>query len=314
MPACVQVKLKNAWARLAFSRFGQREAEMKGLPAGFIPHAVDMNVFRPRDRALARKSLSIPVDAFVVGMVAANQFLPSRKALPQSLDAFAAFRRKHPKAILYLHTAATAEPMPGVNLPRLAAALGISDAVMMADQYQVAMGVADSHMAEIYSAFDVLLAASMGEGFGLPILEAQACGCPVISGNWTSMPEHTFSGELIPESKAERFWTAQESWQFLPHVSGIVEALEAVYGRETSRESEVEAVRDAVRHLDVEAVVDRSWKPALREIETRIREEAEASAAVALAAEACSKDAGSSPARESKLNLAPSARHEVTPS
>lgn len=42
---------------------------------------------------------------------------------------------------------------------------------------------------EIYNAADVLLAPSLYEGFGLTILEAMACGTPVITANVSSLPE-----------------------------------------------------------------------------------------------------------------------------
>lgn len=41
----------------------------------------------------------------------------------------------------------------------------------------------------LYSAATLLLYSSLYEGFGLPILEAQACGTPVITSNVSSMPE-----------------------------------------------------------------------------------------------------------------------------
>ena len=40
-----------------------------------------------------------------------------------------------------------------------------------------------------YNVAKVFVYPSLYEGFGLPILEAQACGCPVITSNVSSMPE-----------------------------------------------------------------------------------------------------------------------------
>ena len=44
-------------------------------------------------------------------------------------------------------------------------------------------------LVKIYNAADVLLAPSLYEGFGLTILEAMACGAPVVAANVTSIPE-----------------------------------------------------------------------------------------------------------------------------
>lgn len=47
----------------------------------------------------------------------------------------------------------------------------------------------DSMLIKLYSAADVLLAPSLYEGFGLTVLEAMACGTPVITSNVSSLPE-----------------------------------------------------------------------------------------------------------------------------
>lgn len=49
--------------------------------------------------------------------------------------------------------------------------------------------VATSQLVELLSSSLALVFASQAEGFGLPILEAMQCGCPVITSNTSSMPE-----------------------------------------------------------------------------------------------------------------------------
>ncbi len=49
--------------------------------------------------------------------------------------------------------------------------------------------VSDSQLAEFYQYASVFVFPSLYEGFGLPVLEAMACGCPVIASNTSSLPE-----------------------------------------------------------------------------------------------------------------------------
>ena len=49
--------------------------------------------------------------------------------------------------------------------------------------------ITDERMLEMYKACDILVFASLYEGFGLPIVEAQAVGRPVITSDRCSMPE-----------------------------------------------------------------------------------------------------------------------------
>lgn len=49
----------------------------------------------------------------------------------------------------------------------------------------------------LYAAAEMLLYPSLYEGFGLPILEAQACGCPVITSNVSAMPEVAGDGAIL---------------------------------------------------------------------------------------------------------------------
>lgn len=68
--------------------------------------------------------------------------------------------------------------------------------------------VDDADLPAIYSAADLLAFPSLYEGFGLPILEAMACGTPVISSDISSLPEVAMDGSavLLPPSD-EAAWT-----------------------------------------------------------------------------------------------------------
>lgn len=47
----------------------------------------------------------------------------------------------------------------------------------------------DEKLVELYNKASLFLYPSLFEGFGIPPIEAQACGCPVLSSNSTSLPE-----------------------------------------------------------------------------------------------------------------------------
>jgi glycosyltransferase involved in cell wall biosynthesis len=49
--------------------------------------------------------------------------------------------------------------------------------------------VADTDLPALYSAAEFFAYPSLYEGFGLPIVEALACGTPVLAGNNSSLPE-----------------------------------------------------------------------------------------------------------------------------
>jgi len=61
--------------------------------------------------------------------------------------------------------------------------LGLDGEVIFINQ------ITDNQLAEYYSSAKVLVYPSLYEGFGLPVIEAMACGCPVITSNVSSLPE-----------------------------------------------------------------------------------------------------------------------------
>ena len=62
--------------------------------------------------------------------------------------------------------------------------------------------VPDEDLPAVYSAADLFVFPSLYEGFGLPVLEAMACGVPVITSNTSSLPEVTGEAALLVDPKS----------------------------------------------------------------------------------------------------------------
>lgn len=267
IPEPVAKVVRHAWQPLTYSKHAQALADEAGLGAMYVPHGVDCDTYRPIDQDEARAKLGIDPKAFVVGIVAANKGTPSRKALPTQLEAFARLHREHPDAMLYLHTHLGPE-MEGLNLPAVLEVVGIPEsAVKVCDQYRNLMGYADDVMAHLYSAMDVLCSATMGEGFGVPIIEAQACGTPVIVSEATAMPELVGGGWLVAD--LEPVLTPMNAYQYLPSVNGVYEALEKAYDARGDSAIAL-AARATAEQYDADRVTYTYWKPALEAMANRL--------------------------------------------
>ncbi len=80
---------------------------------------------------------------------------------------------------------------PERHLSELAAALGV--------RVEWHTGVEDRELVDLYATATLVTFASAYEGFGLPIIEAQAVGCPVITSTCCSLPEVAGDGALFVE-------------------------------------------------------------------------------------------------------------------
>jgi len=279
IPPAVREKVRSAYARIVYSRFAEAQVQNAGMDCVYIPHGVDTEIFTLRDGSEARERLGWPGDKFIVGMVAANKGNPSRKAFTQNIAAFAELKRKHSDVMLYLHTVAD-ESNQGVNLPEFVQSLGLSFGfmgncdpkntdVVFCDQYANLLGFPDTYMSNVYNGMDVLLSVSMGEGFGIPILEAQACSTPVIVGDWTSMPELCFGGWKIPKADAEAYWTPLAAYQYIPHTGAIFDALKIAYRKAGNVEVRQRA-REGALAYDADRVAEVYWRPALEAMQANI--------------------------------------------
>lgn len=269
VPPKVEQHCRMAYMPITYAKFAHQQLSEHGIENVYIPHGVETDIYRPlsrRTRRECKRLLRFDPDDFVVGGVMANKGFPPRKAFPWILEAMRPFMERHQNVKLYLHSLATGE-MGGPDLREMAATFGIpGDRFRLSEPYYMWLGleVFDAPMMNrLYNAFDVLISTTMGEGFGLPIIEAQAAGTPVIVGNWTAMPELVGAGWTV--NACARFWTPMQSFQFIPDPRDILDKLELAYERRYDDDLKRRA-REFAMQYDWELLVRNHWAPFLERV------------------------------------------------
>jgi len=247
---------------IAMSPHGKRQMEENGLECVYIPHAVDTKVMKPVKTIKgmdARKFMGIDDNDFVVGMNAANKAsgLVHRKAFAENLMAFSIFAKNRPDAKIYLHT----DPFGGAggwNLFILCESLGIKpEQVLFPDIADYRYGISQEVLAAYYTAMDVLLTPSFGEGFGVPTIESMACGTPVIGSNWAATPDLVSEDSYLVDGQPA--WDAgQNAWWQTPSIPAITNALEAAYAKKSQKS---EKSIEFAKQFDVDTVWTNDWLP-----------------------------------------------------
>ncbi len=153
-------------------------------PGAVIPYGIDEQLFRPLDRIVARRAAG--VDGFVIGYagrLVAEKGLHTLLAAAATLPAY---------AMLLLVGSGPARPA----LERQARALNLGGRVRFVPPCQ------PEALAALYNAMDVLVlpshtTARWKEQFGRVIIEAQACGVPVIGSSSGAIPQVVGAGGLV---------------------------------------------------------------------------------------------------------------------
>lgn len=254
--------LRERRPRLAVpSKWAHACLQSHGVESTFIPHGIDMRIFNPgsgEDRLQARHDMGVDSDAFVVGVVAVNnEWESNRKSLPEALAAFAEFRRRHDDAVLFLHTEVTGRDHRGIDLRPILESLAVPPSAVVAtrpDRY--ALGVPQNEMPSLFRGLDVLLAPSAGEGFGIPVVESQACGVPVIVSDFSAQPELVGSGWTVG---GQRRWAPfANSWLFTPDIEEVVDCLGRAHSGPRPPFSPAVEFAQAFDH---DRLIDERWAP-----------------------------------------------------
>jgi len=205
-----------------------------GIPAGKIRvlrNGVDLSLFSPLDKEAARAALG-----FGRSTILSVGHLIERKGHDLVIRALPSL----PNVNLVI---AGDGPL-GQDLKRLAATLGVSDRVRFAGS------VSQHDLAKLYSAADVLVLASSREGWANVLLEAMACGTPVVASNVWGTPEVVAAPEaglLLEERTPEAIARAVAALLASPPPRAAVRAYAERFSWDETTRGQIELFDEVLR-------------------------------------------------------------------
>lgn len=156
-----------------------------------IPNGVDLRIFKPGDKREARERLALPQEAWVV-LFAANSIRENRWKDFETLRS----------AVRHVAAQETRRPMRFVAVGEG----GAADKAGLADVQFVPFERSPMTMARYYQAADVYVHAARVDTFPTSVLEAAACGIPVVATAVGGIPEQVLDGQtgfLVPAGDAQ---------------------------------------------------------------------------------------------------------------
>lgn len=225
---------------VAMSKYGQEFLDSDHL----APHGVEPE-FRPLSegpitlssgKVITTKQemlveLGIPEDAFLILRVDRNSH---RKNFGDTWRAIVPVMHRHKNVYAWLHCRAEGEQL---ELPQLVSRdLETAHRFFWPGKFSTHHGWPNQDLVGLYNAADMFVSTSMGEGFGLTLAEAAACGLPIVAQKVSSIPEVVGPGGFL--LKPERLMatdSGQDQW--LPDVKAFTNAIERLYGDVGLRQS-----------------------------------------------------------------------------
>ena len=208
---------------LAYSEYGikslSKQTNNRIIPKGCASPAIDPNIFNIiPNKQKHKESFGLEGDSFIVGTVMRNQ---KRKMYPELMSSFKDFLNQAPKEIakksyLYLHT--SYPERQGWDITSLIHEYGIGSKILVTYSCQeckhyfpsyyrdalticdkcgrksatmpgVSNGIKHSDLVDIYNLMDIYVQYAICEGFGMPQVEAAACGVPIAAINYSAMED-----------------------------------------------------------------------------------------------------------------------------
>lgn len=213
-----------------------------------VPHIIEFETPLPptETKEKIRSKFNLE-NKYVILTIAGNYEQSGRKSIETTLVAFKEFHKLHPESLLWIHS-------PTFKHQRVYYIVQMMEELdIPASAYKLTENTLDeTTLQKLYKCADVYLCGSSSEGFGVPQLEAQYFGLPVVTTQFGAMEDYCWHGVAVSPSQ-KCYNTLQQAWWVKPSAENILKGLQKVYDGEieTTGEWVQEEVRSKMSYENV---------------------------------------------------------------
>lgn len=253
---CEAILTYSDWAKDVIDKQSGGAANTIGSASPSASHEYQMFV----DKGKAKESMGFSSDCKIIGTVMRNQ---RRKLFPDLIKAFSKYLKETGDKKTYLHIHSS-YPDGGWDFGELLHANEVSSRVFFtyvcnnpecgaveiskfndarkscgecrnftSTQSNVSSGVDDGVLAKIYNMYDLYIQCANSEGFGLPQVEAAACGVPIACTNYSAMEDIVKKLDAYPiEVQAKYKELETGCMRAVPSIDSIVNIFKSFFAQD----------------------------------------------------------------------------------
>jgi glycosyltransferase involved in cell wall biosynthesis len=262
----VKKTFRNVDILVAFGRYGQQEINRlcdKAVCKNYIHHGVESNVFKPLGAEFKLNAkpqvFNVPPNTFLIGQVSRNQPRKCPNLAMRGIKMF--IDRCKPKRPVKYYFHGAINDTTGWDLPDLVKQLGMENHVILNKNLDVGMGSSDEDLNKYYNMMDIHMLPTIGEGWGLPILESMSAGVPNITTRVSAHPEFCECGSVLVDIPDNRMLEEVKTniRRGYADPEDIANALEKLYNDPDLRDDLGKKGREKAEELDWENICDQ-WE------------------------------------------------------
>ena len=202
----------------------QRVKHQVGKESLVVPHIIGFDTPLGREYTKERIKEEFRLNnKYVFGTITGNYEQSGRKSLDTTLLSFQLFHKENPNSILWIHA-------PTLNQPHI---YEVSNMVRELGMDENSVKITENTLDEttlqkFYLSLDCYVCGSCSEGFGIPQLEAQYMGVPVVTTQFGAMDDYCWNGVSVPYAH-RKYNQLQHAWWVQPSVIGIAKGMEMIF-------------------------------------------------------------------------------------